>query len=116
MRGSLTWNPVHTEQFWQTSFIFFNEAENLQCIDKLLEVLKKEPSRDLDAQTLDTMKAVACYDLGEFARFFPLGKRYLEERSARENIAILMGAPQSSAELKKEAITAYQKLLMNSWG
>ena len=92
MRGLLTWNPVHTEQFWQTSFIFFNEAENLQCIDKLLEVLKKEPSRVLDAQTLDTMKAVACYDLGEFARFFPLGKRYLEERSARENIAILMGA------------------------
>jgi len=23
---------------------------------------------------VDTMKAVACYDLGEFARFFPLGQ------------------------------------------
>ena len=26
-----------------------------------------------------------------------------------------MGVPQSTAELKKEAITCYQKLLMTSW-
>ncbi len=62
------------------------------------------------------MKAVACYDLGEFARFFPLGKAYLESRNANTRIAELMGSTRSSAELKKEAITAYQKLLMNAWG
>ena len=38
-RKSLTWSPVHTEKFWQSSFIFFNEAENLQCIDTLIEIL-----------------------------------------------------------------------------
>lgn len=62
------------------------------------------------------MKAVACYDLGEFARFFPMGKEYLEERSTKAYLAELMGSPNSSAELKKQAITSYQKLLMNSWG
>ena len=62
------------------------------------------------------MKAVACYDLGEFARFFPLGKQYLEGMHANSKIAGLMGSPKSSPELKKEAITAYQKLLMNAWG
>lgn len=62
------------------------------------------------------MKAVACYDLGEFARFFPLGKDYLEERSTKAYLAQLMGDPGSNAELKKQAITAYQKMLMHSWG
>ncbi len=62
------------------------------------------------------MKAVACFDLGEFARFFPMGKEFLEERDTKVHLARLMGNANSSAELKKEAITAYQKLLMHSWG
>lgn len=39
-RKSLTWSPVHTEKFWQAAFIFFNEAENLACIDTLIEILQ----------------------------------------------------------------------------
>ena len=34
------------------------------------------------------MKAVACYDIGEFARFFPLGKEFLEERDTKTYLAI----------------------------
>ena len=115
-RKSLAWSPVHTEKFWQTSFIFFNEAENLECIDILVDILEWRPTASLDQQALDQMKAVACYDLGEFARFFPLGKSYLENLQANLKIGHLMGSNKSSPELKKEAITAYQKLLMNSWG
>ena len=37
------------------------------------------------------MKAVACYDIGEFARFFPLGKEFLEERDTKTYLAELMG-------------------------
>lgn len=62
------------------------------------------------------MKAVACYDIGEFARFSPIGKDFLNERNAKTYMAQLMSSPNSSAELKKEAITAYQKTLMQSWG
>lgn len=115
-RRSLTWSPVHTEKFWQTSFIFFNDSENLECINILIDILKQPHAQGGDSASLDQMKAVACYDLGEFARFFPLGKDYLEERGAKVHLAELMGSPVSSAELKKEAITAYQKMLMNSWG
>ena len=61
----------------------------------------------MDSDTLNTMKAAACYDIGEFARFFPLGKEFLEERNAKVYLANLMGDQGSSAELKKEAITAY---------
>lgn len=62
------------------------------------------------------MKAVALYDLGEFARFFPLGKQYLETKDAKQYIAAIMGSPNSAPETKKEAIICYQKLVMNSWG
>jgi len=62
------------------------------------------------------MKAIACFDLGEFARFYPTGKQILEAKNAKSYMAALMRDSSSSAELKKEAITAYQKLLMNAWG
>jgi len=68
-----------------------------------------------DKANNDTMLAVACYDLGEFARFFPTGKIYLENQNVKAKIAELMAQKESSAELKKEAITCYQKMLMNSW-
>ena len=79
-------------------------------------MLGSPASQYADKAQMDSMKAIACYDLGEFARFFPMGKAYLEEKNAKTFIAELMSSPGSSAELKKEAITAYQKLLMNSWG
>lgn len=63
----------------------------------------------------DKVKAIACYDLGEFARFFPLGRNLLEHMGVKEKIIEVMGKPGTSADVKKEAITAYQKLLMTSW-
>ena len=79
----------------------------MACIDILIDMLSKKIGPQEDKATVDSMKAVACYDLGEFARFFPLGKAYLEEKDAKSRIAQLMSSGDSSAELKKEAITAY---------
>ena len=89
----MTWSPVHTEKFWQTSFIYFNDAENLECINILIELLKSGPNEVHDQASLDQMKAVACYDLGEFARFSPIGKEFLEDRSTKTYLAELMGNP-----------------------
>ena len=97
---------MHTEKFWQAAFIFFNEAENLECINILVEILQQEPTSD-NKEDLEVAKAVACYDLGEFARFYPLGRQYLEGRGAKQHIAKIMTNPKSSPELKKEAITCY---------
>ncbi len=102
----LKWGPVHTEKFWQENFFHFQETDNLELIKVLLTLLE-----DSD----DRVKAIACYDLGEFARFVPFGRQFLEKKGLKEKIIELMGRPNSTAELKKEAITCYQKLLMNSW-
>ena len=102
----MKWGPVHSEKFWQENFIYFHEKENLDLIKILVELLTHDD---------DKVKSIACFDLGEFARFFPYGRQYLETLHLKEKIITLMGQTNSSAELKKEAITCYQKLLMNSW-
>jgi hypothetical protein len=53
--------------------------------------------------------------LGEFAKYFSFGRQFLNQLNLKEEIIKLMGRVNSSAELKKEAITCYQKLLMDSW-
>ena len=61
------------------------------------------------------VKAVACFDLGEFSKYNVNGKRFLEKKNVRSEMTRLMADSSVSAEVKKEAITCYQKLLMNSW-
>ena len=60
-------------------------------------------------------QAVACFDLGEFCRFSANGKSVLERCDVKTKMANLMRDPNVGAEVKKEAITCYQKLLMGSW-
>lgn len=97
-KGQLRWSPVHTEKFWQENFVAFNDKDNLDLINMLVALLKHEDDR---------VKAIACFDLGEFARFFPQGRQYLERLNLKVIIINLMGQAQSTAELKKEAITCY---------
>jgi V-type H+-transporting ATPase subunit H len=70
----------------------------------------------MDENVTDGQKAVACYDLGEYARFNPVGKAYLEQKGGKEAIIAVMGSKTASPELKKEAITSYQRILMKSHG
>ena len=77
-------------------------------INELVSIVK-------DVTSEDKQKAIALFDLGEFARFFPLGRSYLDNLELKGEIIKLMSRQSSSAELKKEAIMCYQKLLMNTW-
>jgi len=105
-KGSLKWGFIHTEKFWQENHMFFDDSDNLNLIKELIKLVEKSDDRT---------KAIACYDLGEFARFFAHGRSILDNFGAKEKIIEVMGKPGSSAELKKEAITCYQKMLMTTW-
>jgi V-type H+-transporting ATPase subunit H len=106
-RGQLRWGPCHTTKFWQENCVLFDIQENLHLIDTIVN--KCLTSHD------DRVKAVACFDLGEFARYYHHGREFLDTLRVKEKIARLMMDKNVSAEVKKEAITCYQKLLMNSW-
>lgn len=109
-RDILVWSPVHTEKFWMDNAHAFNNANNLEYINKLIEVLKPQNKKSQLA------KAVACSDLGNFARYVPTGKGYLDNKGGKEEIGEIMSDNTATPELKKEAITAYQRMLMNAWG
>jgi hypothetical protein len=69
-RGSLKWGAVHTEKFWQENAYLFQDKDNMDLINILV--------RMLDENKEDKVKAIVCYDLGEFARFFAFGRTLLE--------------------------------------
>jgi len=104
----LRWNPVHTERFWKENFIAFNDQDNLKLVENLVEVLSAKERTDQE-------KAIACSDLGNFAQYFPMGRQFLETKEIKKIIFHIMDSSKSSSELKKEAITCYQKLLMDTW-
>jgi len=87
--------------------IYFDKSkDNLAIIRQIVECL------DVDN---DMVKAVACFDLGEFAKFYHHGKELLNGMDVKTKMAALMANPKVGASVKKEAITCYQKLLMESW-
>jgi V-type H+-transporting ATPase subunit H len=82
-RGFFKWSPVHSERFWQENFIMFHEIENLDLIRTMVGMLEQT---DLD----DISRAVICYDLGEFSKYFPAGKQFLERLKVKEKVYNLM--------------------------
>lgn len=64
-----SWSTVHTEKFWQTAFVNFNQSENLELIKHEINFLRENASAN--SPEMCVKKAVICFDLGEFARYFP---------------------------------------------
>lgn len=107
MRGQLRWGPCHTQKFWQENCVLFDKQEYLHLIDIVVNKCLTSGN--------DRVMAVACFDLGEFARYYHHGREFLDRLNVKSKIAALMKDPKTSAEVKKEAITCFQKLLMNTW-
>lgn len=106
---SLRWGPVHTERFWQENFIHFNDKDNLILIKELVDIIDKE-----DPVHHERTLAVALFDLGEFAKYFNYGRSYLDKLALKPKIYNLMTKTESS-DIKKEAITTLQKLIVTTW-
>ena len=67
----MRWGPCHTEKFWMENAVLFEQKDNLELMKKIaLECLADGIS--------DRVKAVACFDIGEFARFYPTGRPILD--------------------------------------
>lgn len=101
--GELQWSIVHTEKFWRENHLKF-EKDNFKIIRQLIALLSKE-----DSVTL----AVACYDLGEFARFHPNGKKVIQKLDGKSKLMLKMA--HKSVDVSKQALLAVQKVMVNSW-
>jgi len=102
--GNLSWTPVHSETFWRENINKF-EKNNFVLIKQLVAVLGE--TKD------ETALAVAAYDLGEFARFYPDGKRYVEKMGGKAMLMQLM--VHNSQAVRKQALLSVQKLMVTNW-
>lgn len=99
--GRLKWGFIHSEKFWLEN-VLKCEANNFRIIDHLMVIART--SRD--PETL----AVACHDLGEFARLHPVGKQIATNRGAKDKMLELMSSTQR--EVAREALLCVQKLMI----
>jgi V-type H+-transporting ATPase subunit H len=101
--GQLRRGFIHSEKFWLDNVSNF-ERDNFAPVARLIALLNSN-----DAIT----QAVACHDLGEFARLHPSGKRVVNKLNGKGAVMALMTS--SNREVAKEALLCTQKLMLNNW-
>mmetsp|Transcript_4032 Transcript_4032/g.5561 ORF Transcript_4032/g.5561 Transcript_4032/m.5561 type:complete len:452 (+) Transcript_4032:69-1424(+) len=101
--GRLSWGGVHTERFWREN-ARATEADDFFLIRNLIGLLESD---DKD------VVAIACYDLGEFVRFYPTGKQILKHLNAKNKIMELV--EDENAEVRKQALICISKIMVNKW-
>lgn len=103
--GTLRRGFIHSERFWSENARKF-EYKNFQLIKELVALLD---SPQADGDTI----AVACYDLGEFARFYESGRTVIVHAGGKEKLMKLV--EHTNDEVKREALQASAKLLISNW-
>ena len=103
LAGALRKSPVHSEKFWRENAIKF-EDNNYQLVRLITAQLAGETAEAVE---------MACFDLGEFARFHPDGRRVLTRLDAKGRLMALLAHKDPS--IAKAALLAVQKLMVAKW-
>lgn len=101
--GKLHWSFLHSDKFWHQNVMHFEDNE-FAAIKKLTMLLRSH-----DPVT----SAVACFDLGEFARLHPMGKKVIQKFKAKEMVMMLMS--HKDRDVSREALLCVQKMMLNRW-
>jgi len=101
--GNLQWSPVHSDTFWSEHKTKFEE-KNFDLVKKLIECLDSDNELTVE---------VACYDVGEFARFHPEGRRVVTRLSGK--IRLMQKMNHKNAKIAKQALLAVQKIMVQNW-
>jgi len=105
MSGELAWSPVHrSERFWRENIGRF-EDDNFKILSVLLDIVRTSQNTKI--------LAIACYDLGEFVRFHPRGRRVLAQLEGKVDIMKLMAHPDE--DVQKHALLCVQKMMVHNW-
>ncbi|EKE37275.1 vacuolar ATP synthase subunit H, putative [Entamoeba histolytica HM-1:IMSS-B] len=104
--GRMRWSPMHrSEQFWTENVTHF-ELENWALVRKLKGVIN-------DKSADPVCVSVACFDLGEVARYHPLGRKIMNDLGIKLDLLQLTSSEQP--DVKKNAIYAVQKIMLHHW-
>jgi len=112
---NLEWSPAHkSAKFWQENYMKFEEEDYL--------VLRNLEAMLTNSNNLQVL-AIACWDIGEFVRVHPQGKRICDRLQLKVPIMKLLSLGESkdgpvseeTQQVTKEALTALQKLMITNW-
>ncbi|XP_046396014.1 V-type proton ATPase subunit H isoform X2 [Ischnura elegans] len=103
--GRLEWTPVHkSAKFWR---------ENApRLVERNMELLKILV-RLLETSTDPLVLSVASFDVGEFVRHYPRGKKAIEQLGGKQLVMQLLG--HNDPNVRYEALLAVQKLMVHNW-
>jgi len=108
MSGELEWTPVHySETFWRDN-IFNFATDDFYLVRVLSELLSSDEARP-------TTKAVACFDIGEFVRLHPQGRKVVMELGTKKAIMGLVYDPLTDPEVQKQALLSTRKMMVTNW-
>lgn len=105
--GNLKWGFLHSSDFWEDNFKEF-EYQNFEYIRILTQIIKAPIIKDGDIDK----KCIACFDLGEFAKYYPGGASVITHFGAKETLLNLI--QHENLELKNRSLVALQKIMMRS--
>jgi V-type H+-transporting ATPase subunit H len=103
--GHLQWGSTHTEAFFKENARMFEGPDGDFRILKVLITLLS--SKD------EEVVAVACFDIGEFVRFYPNGRAITKRLGAKELIMPLIES--ENPELQRHALQAVSKIMVQNW-
>ena len=105
--GHLKWGILHTEQFFRSNARKLEGPKSdFAPVKQLIQLISL---RD-DDETV----AVACYDLGEFVRYYPNGKAVAKRLGAKQVVMPLLQEI-DNVEIQRQALLCISKLLVNNW-
>jgi V-type H+-transporting ATPase subunit H len=102
--GALEWGPVHTEAFWKDN-VTRMEKDDFKLIRILVSLL--------DPNNAATVIAVACYDIGEFIRYYPNGKTIIKSFGGKTLIMNLLEHKDNG--VKSQALLCCSKMMVQNW-
>uniref|UniRef100_A0A7S1CBG2 ATPase V1 complex subunit H C-terminal domain-containing protein n=1 Tax=Bicosoecida sp. CB-2014 TaxID=1486930 RepID=A0A7S1CBG2_9STRA len=102
--GLLEWGACHTTAFWKEN-VRAMEAHDFGPLRRLLTLLDSSD----DTMTL----AVACFDVGEFARHHSHGRSVLARLGLKDRVMELIES--ENLEVRKQALLCCSKLMVSHW-
>ncbi|KAJ3200019.1 H(+)-transporting V1 sector ATPase subunit H [Entophlyctis luteolus] len=104
--GKLDWSPSHlSEQFWKQNAARLGEKD-FEIVRILGRLLTSAGSSNL-------VLAVAAHDIGQYVKYVPAGKKFVQENGTKAQIMQLM--THENSDVRYQALLAVQKLMANSW-
>lgn len=91
---------VHSEKFWRENAKEL-EANDFALLKALIELLKSDENE---------VVSVACYDLGEWVRFFPNGKSIVKNLGAKDLVMAKIEDP--DADVQRHALQCMSKIMV----